>query len=138
MTDGAHIDFDFSDVEAHLDNLGRRISMAVRPSAFGAASEYYKEVRRRVPIGKTGNLYESIYRAFSPESSRTGALATYHVSWNHTKAPHGHLVEFGHIGPTGKWVPAHSFLRSSFDALQNKPVEAAWEIMKHRIEEEQE
>ena len=29
--------------------------------------------------------------------STPGGKATYHVSWNPRKAPHGHLVEWGHL-----------------------------------------
>ena len=44
---------------------------------------------------QTGNLERSIYQAYSPEKSKDGQRAEYHVSWNHKKAPHGHLIEWG-------------------------------------------
>ena len=57
-----------------------------------------------------GNLASSIYQAFSQDNSGPG-LATYHVSWNHIKAPHAGLVEYGHwqryqvvTTKSGKWV----------------------------------
>lgn len=41
-----------------------------------------------------GNLRNAIYRVFSPEKS-SDTLKMYRVSWNHTKAPYGAMVEFG-------------------------------------------
>jgi hypothetical protein len=79
------------------------------------AQVLYEAVRTNVSaLGrKTGNLYASIYQAFSPENSGPGK-ATYHISWrtggSGVRAPHGHLVEFGHIqkykvylGKDGNW-----------------------------------
>jgi len=54
-----------------------------------------------------GTLRDAIYRAYSPEKSGD-ALKLYRVSWNHRKAPYGHMVEFG----TVKAV-AHPFLRKA-------------------------
>lgn len=41
-----------------------------------------------------GNLRNAIYRVYSPEKS-SDTLKMYRVSWNHTKAPYGAMVEFG-------------------------------------------
>lgn len=61
---------------------------------------------------KTGNLVNSIYQAYSERNSEPGR-AVYHVSWNPRKAPHGGLVEWGHlqryvsyIGSDGNWYTA--------------------------------
>lgn len=71
---------------------------AVRPAAQAGADVFYKEVKQNV--GKirrrTGNLASSIYQVYSKDNS-TPSTATYHISWNAKKAPHGHLVEYGHI-----------------------------------------
>jgi hypothetical protein len=71
---------------------------AARPAAQAAAQVLYEAVLRNVNGIKrhTGNLARSIYQAYSRDNSGTGR-ATYHVSWNHRKAPHGHLVEWGHL-----------------------------------------
>lgn len=45
---------------------------------------------------KTGRLAESIYQAYSRDNS-SPVHAVYHISWNARKAPHGHLIEFGHL-----------------------------------------
>src|SRR5205085_5719958 len=89
-----------------------------------------EEVQLRAPVakkaivrkGKTiqpGALKASIYQVFSKDNSGSGH-ATYHVSWNAKKAPHGHLVEFG----TSR-APAHPFLRPAYDAKVTAALEAA-------------
>src|SRR3990172_5071097 len=106
-----------------LDGLAGDIESAVRPMAFAASDVLYKDVKRNVAaIGRqTGNLERAIYQAYSENSSGPGK-ATYHISWNARKAPHGHLVEFGHIqryasyvGSDGKW---HTAVRPS---MRGKP-----------------
>lgn len=81
-----------------LDELAAEANAAVRPAAQAGAQVLYDEVKRNVGRlkRKTGNLERSIYQAFSPDNSGDGKV-TYHVSWNRKKAPHGHLVEFGHL-----------------------------------------
>lgn len=92
------ITVDTSGLEAWLQQLGDEAEAAVRPAAQAAAQVLYDEVKRNVGRLKkhTGNLDRSIYQAFSKDNSGT-AFATYHVSWNARKAPHGHLVEYGHL-----------------------------------------
>lgn len=59
----------------------------------------------------TGNLERAIYQAYSPENSREGERAEYHVSWNYKTAPHGQLLEYGWTqryqaitNKNGEWV----------------------------------
>ena len=93
------IGFDTSDLEGYLDGLGEDAEKAIRPAAQAGAQVLYERVKLNVKaLGRqTGNLDNSIYQAFSPENSITGARAQYQVSWNHRKAPHGHLVEYGYL-----------------------------------------
>lgn len=81
-----------------LTQLGSEIDQAIRPAAFAGANVLYKEMKGNAERikKKTGNLSESIYIAYSPEESGEGR-ATYRVSWNAKKAPHGGLVEYGHL-----------------------------------------
>jgi hypothetical protein len=97
-----------------LDQIGDHAEAAARPAAQAAAQVLYDEVGRNVALlgRKTGNLTSAIYQAFSSANSGPGH-ATYHVSWNKRKAPHGGLVEFGHIqryvsyvGSDGNWYTA--------------------------------
>lgn len=107
---------DISEVVSLVDGKQARLLANTRPAAQAGAELLYRAVLQNVnALGrKTGNLAASIYQAFSEENSAETASgyarATYHVSWNAKKAPHGHLVEFGHIqkfkvylGRDGRW-----------------------------------
>jgi len=93
------IGFDLDGVGSLLDQLEEGASEALRPAAQAATQVIYDRVKLNVrALGRvTGNLEKSIYQAFSPENSQDGIRVEYHVSWNHKKAPHGHLVEFGYL-----------------------------------------
>lgn len=81
-----------------VESLNGLADEAARPAAQAMAQVFYDEIKRNVSkIGRsTGNLERSVYQAYSATNSGP-ANATYHVSWNHKKAPHGQLVEWGHI-----------------------------------------
>lgn len=89
---------DLSGLDAMFDELGDDLDEAVRPAAQAAAQVLYDDVKKNVAALRsvTGNLERSIYQKFSPDHSRQGK-ATYHISWNAKVAPHGHLVENGHL-----------------------------------------
>jgi hypothetical protein len=111
---------DMGAVNAMLADMASDIQRAVRPAAQAAANVLYKAVLKNVDaVGShTGALHDSIYQAFSKDKSKEGenggyVKATYHVSWNFNEAPHGHLIEFGHIqryavyvGKDGQWHTA--------------------------------
>jgi hypothetical protein len=138
------IKFDPSLLNQQLDNIGGSALAAVRPAAQAGAQVLYDEVKLNVGRikKKTGNLDASIYQVYSTDNS-THAKATYHISWNARKAPHGHLVEYGHlmtrkayIGSDGKWytskvkiepkhVAARPFLRPAWDAKRFIALQAA-------------
>lgn len=105
---------DLDGIDTWADEKVEVVQSATRPAAQAAAQVLYDAVKANVAtLGKkTGNLDKSIYQAFSANNSAPGK-ATYHISWNATKAPHGGLVEFGHIqrykvyvGSDGKWYTA--------------------------------
>jgi HK97 gp10 family phage protein len=127
---GFSIKFDTSALADGLDALGAAAEANSRPAAQAGAQVLYDEVVQRAPVakapvkrkGKTiqpGALRRSIYQVFSADNSGQ-KRATYHVSWNAKKAPHGHLVEFG----TSR-APAHPFLRPAFDAKIGEALKAA-------------
>jgi hypothetical protein len=149
------VDFDTDTTDAWFDGMVADANAAVRPAAQAAAQALYDEARIRVPVGDVrvgkggkvytgGTLQTAIYQAFSADNS-TATRAVYHVSWNASKAPHGHLVEFGHWQPyrvvrytngrfvtlkgekldSPRWTPAHSFIRASHDAKAAAALEAA-------------
>ena len=147
------IDADLSALDALFDQLGDQLEASVRPAAQAGAQVLYDQVTQNVAaLGtKTGNLAQSIYQAFSPENSGNGK-AEYHVSWNARKAPHAHLIEYGHIqkfkvymGKDGKWytnkraplnapkqIAAHPFIRPAMSKF-NDAFAAAEAVILQRI-----
>jgi hypothetical protein len=137
------IKFDAESAFAALDRLEETATKAVRPAA--GAQVFYDEVNVNVARikKKTGNLASSIYQVYSKDNSDE-KRATYHISWNARKAPHGHLVEFGHImtrkayiGSDGNWytsnvllaapkqVAAKPFVRPAYDSKAQTALEVA-------------
>jgi Bacteriophage HK97-gp10, putative tail-component len=125
------------EVLADLDNIAADVQKATRPAAAAAARVLYDEVKKNAEYfgegyirGSTGKLADAIYRVYSRGNS--GALkATYHVSWNAAKAPHGHLVENGHWQPylvrrgrNGRFytVVKAGMLKEYLAKYRNKPV----------------
>lgn len=98
MSGAFSIKMDLPAFDAMVDADIQRFEAAARPAAQAGAQVIYEEVKRNVDRIKkhSGNLASSIYQAYSKDNSGQGR-ATYHVSWNARKAPHGHLVEFGHL-----------------------------------------
>lgn len=112
-------------LSARLGRVVAGCEAAVRPAAQAGAQVFYDRVRQLVPTGKQGHwfhgtsyrlngtkywfdagaLRNAIYQAYSADHSGPGR-ATYHIAWNHKKAPYGFMVEFG----TSR-APAHPFLR---------------------------
>lgn len=88
---------DLDGMFAELDRLEVKTEDAIRPAAQAATQVIYNRVVLNVQaLGRvTGNLSRSIYQYYSTEKSQDGQRAEYHVSWNHKKAPHGHLLEWG-------------------------------------------
>lgn len=135
---------DLAGLESAVNAMHTQVKAATRPAAQAAAQVLYDHARQNAAaLGRvTGKLHASIYQAYSRDHSRPG-VATYHISWNARKAPHGHLVEFGHIqrykaylGADGKWhsnlrapiaprhVAARPFLRPAWDHI-NEAMAAA-------------
>lgn len=92
------ITLDMGPLQAELDKIGRVVEGGSRPIAQAAAQVIYDEIKKNVDaIGKkTGNLSRSIYQVYSQEHSNANR-SEYHLSWNAKKAPHGGLVEYGHL-----------------------------------------
>ena len=89
---------DLSEFNELIKDLGEGIEHAIRPAAQAGAQVIYDAARNNVERinRKTGNLASAIYQAFDKKASNN-QLAAYTISWNARKAPHGGLIEFGHI-----------------------------------------
>jgi hypothetical protein len=150
------IEFDLDSFGAMIDGMQADLNSAVRPAAQAGAQVLYDEVKRNVLKLKrhTGNLESSIYQVFS-QSKSSNQRSAYDVSWNRTKAPHGHLVEFGHLQryeisydpttkrftthkdrplPTPKLVAARPFLRPAM-ARFPAAMEAAKAVILKKMEQ---
>ena len=60
----------------------------------------------------------------SPTAASGPGKATYHIAWNHQKAPYGFMVEFG----TSR-APAHPFLRPAYTAVATAALRAVRDRM---------
>jgi hypothetical protein len=76
-----------------LDALVDEAQAAARPAAQAGAQVLYDQVKANVARLRR---VTGIYQAFADGESGEGR-ATYRISWNQKKAPHGHLVEFGYL-----------------------------------------
>ena len=157
MTIKANVDF--KDAVAGLDKLSEiRVKLA-RSMAVAGGKVLRDEAKARAPVGtdeggskSPGLLQRAIYAAYRDAVS-TEAKQVYAISWNAKKAPHGHLIEFGHWqtharykGKDGnwytgakfavpKWVPAHPFLRPAMDAAVAQAREAMLQRGRERLPE---
>jgi HK97 gp10 family phage protein len=116
-----------SGLEAAMDKYAEHLKTSVvRAGTQAAAQEFYDEAKVRVPVD-TGRLKSAIYQVYSEGNSGDGK-ATYHISWNKSKAPHGHLIEFG-----TKHTPAHPFLAPAYEAKKGAAYQAACDKMKDML-----
>lgn len=117
-------------LEADLDKFGAAISEKVLVSGVAAmAKVMYDEAKINASKHiKSGLLYRAIYRVYAKDKS-TETRKTYEISWNKAKAPHGHLIEFGHSR-----APAYPFIRPAFDRV-NEAIEAGKARMAERMAE---
>ncbi len=121
------ISVDLNRVQQLVDSLVTVTESSARPAAQAGAQILYDEARRRAPVYRGGRHYRqvrggrgywvtpgqlrnAIYQVFSVDNSG-GGRATYHISWNHSKAPHGHWMEYGNARH-----PARPFIRPAFDS----------------------
>lgn len=98
----------------------RAVREAARPAAQAGAQILYDAVKRNAAAipGPSGKLAAAIYQAFSRDQS-VGGLSVYHVSWNARKAPHGHLVEYGHLQ---RYQVVWSEKQQRYITLKNRPL----------------
>jgi HK97 gp10 family phage protein len=130
---GNFLDAKFSsDLEVDLTKFTADIQdRVVMSGAAAMAKVMYEEAQTNCPVSteahyfygtnhkstgqrylfSPGNLKKSIYRAYSPERSGL-TQKTYRISWNHSDAPYGYMVEFG----TSR-AAAHPFLRPAFSKI---------------------
>jgi HK97 gp10 family phage protein len=134
------LDFDFSSLNAKLDEITLAAEEGVRPAAQAGAQVFYDEMRARVPVSaKThhtkskkqtfdpGNLRAAIYQAFVEKESNE-ARAVYRISVNKDKAFYWVFLELG----TSR-MPARPFIRPTYDGAEQKALDAARENLFEHI-----
>ncbi|WP_219930825.1 HK97-gp10 family putative phage morphogenesis protein [Alcaligenes faecalis] len=161
------IEFDMESALKSLDALGAAAKAHLpRSMAVAAGKVFRDEAKARAPVfdgstalkgganvkkePKAGLLRDAIYLAFSDNRSfPSDGHFVYSVAWNSAKAPHGHLLEFGHWRynvirggyPTNErlekpvWVAAHPFLRPAYDAARQRAIQAGMERGRERTAE---
>lgn len=154
MSDGFSAKADTSSALAGLNQLvGPLATRLARSMAVASGTVYRDEAKLLAPVGE-GLLQSAIYLAYKDDRSNEDNV-TYSITWNAKKAPHGHLLEFGHWqthvtykGADGRWytlpdvplaeprwVPAHPFLRPAFDMARTRAQQAALERGRERLPE---
>jgi len=100
---------------AALDKLPMAVGGKVIKNAIRAGGrQITKAAKEKAPLGPTGNLRKGIgTKLVVYQGDETAVLM---VGVNFRKAPHAHLVEYGHGGPQP--APPHPFLRPAFDAAK--------------------
>lgn len=135
-------------IETPIADQIKALSEAIRTKMLrsivhAGAEVLYDELKTRAPTGPTGNLKSAIFQFHSDKDSRPGREA-YLVGVNKRKAPHWHMVEYGHRYPykvifsKGKWRTlkkvaasdpnairgARPYLRPAWDARSRDAIDA--------------
>lgn len=106
------------DLRAKFAALSDKQQRGVLRTAIRAGAQLVVREARKNVHDDTGNLRKGIK---AKVAVKTGGAAEADIGWDYKIAPHGHLVELGHVqvvGPRGKGkgrtvghVPPHPFLR---------------------------
>ena len=105
-----------------VDQLERNANKIIKEVTKEKTKLLLKEARRvrdrikqKAPEGPTGNLKKAAYAIAYPETATSSAVAFAGV--RPRKAPHAHLVEYGHGGPHP--APPHPFFRPAWDEVKD-------------------
>lgn len=154
---------DMSEVIAGIKRLHGAKEPVARAMGYAMGVEVRDAAKMLVPVGtdidgskRPGLLKSAIYNAYDDHANVLGAdNFTYVVSWNRKKAPHGHLVEFGHWMPYQyrtdyhgsfwtvpipqkrgpKWVSARPFLGPAYEMTKTTLFGIAVAAGKKRFQE---
>lgn len=142
------------DMKGALRKLGGEdMTRALRSGVYAAAKVLYTDMLLRVPIHE-GGLVDAIYHWHDDKLS-TATRQVYRIGPNKAKAPHWHLVEYGHWRRnvvyrdkrTGRmiatrkrlevpvWVPAYPYIRPTYDGMIGNAMSAAKIRLKQRVGE---
>jgi len=89
----------------------------VEPILKQGAKTITDSMKQKAPKGPTGNLKKAI-KVKKLKNNNYAQPAVYIAAVDRKKAPHAHLVEFGHGGPHP--APPYPFFRPAVDENENK------------------
>lgn len=106
-----------------LDELERQTNKVLKEMTKGKSDLLLKQarivrdrVKQKAPRGPTGNLKRAAYATVLPETTTTRTVAFAGI--RPRRAPHAHLVEYGHGGPHP--APPHPFFRPAWDEVRGE------------------
>jgi HK97 gp10 family phage protein len=100
--------------ERQANRLIKDVNESKTRLLLGQARLVRDRIKQKAPLGPTGNLKKAVYASAIPPSLSSEAVAFAGV--RPRKAPHAHLVEFGHAGPHP--APPHPFVRPAWDEVK--------------------
>jgi HK97 gp10 family phage protein len=103
-------------LERETNKIIKDLSEEKTKLLLGQAQIVRDRIKEKAPRGKTGNLKKAAYAAALPETTTSVAVAFAGI--RPRKAPHAHLVEFGHGGPHP--APAHPFIRPAWEETKEQ------------------
>ncbi len=108
------------ELEKKLLGLGPLVATKVGDDAVLAASKPITAAIRRLAPVKTGALRKSV--TSQKTNIRETSLLSRTIGFKKPGRFYAHLVEFGHMGPNGKHVAAHPFVRPALDANAERSI----------------
>lgn len=130
-----------AELRSKFSELTDKKQRGVLRTAIRAGGNVVVRAARSKVRSKTGNLRRAIKTSVTVEQ---GASAEVDIGWDPRIAPHGHLVELGHLQKVGKrgsqgqrtigHVAARPFLRPALTENEKKVVETIAVNMRKHIE----
>jgi HK97 gp10 family phage protein len=102
--------------ERQCNNLIKAAHEGQTAILLTAARKVQARIKEKAPLGPTGNLKKSTYATAYPPTTSSSAVAFAGI--RPRKAPHAHLVEYGHGGPHP--APPHPFVRPAWDGVKEE------------------
>jgi HK97 gp10 family phage protein len=103
-------------LERQANKLIKEVNEGRQKILLDQAKFVRDRIREKAPRGPTSNLKAAAYASSLPASLNGPAVAFAGI--RPRKAPHAHLVEFGHGGPHP--APPHPFLRPAWDSCKEE------------------
>lgn len=117
-------------LERECNKLIKEVNEGKTKLLYEGAKTVRARIKQNAPKGPTGNLKKATYAAYLNPTLNHPAVAFAGI--RPRKAPHAHLVEFGHGGPHP--APAHPFVRPAWDSVKASVMEKIQQGLKRVAE----